>query len=78
MIGTGLIRAPLGRKRIWPVAIAGLIVSQVVLCPAFSGALNKPDAKVGTRSQAMRAVGQAVSVTAARRIQPADGDSTRS
>ena len=50
MIGTGLFRAPLARKRIWLTAIAGLTLSQVVaVTPAFSAALKKPDAKVGTR-----------------------------
>ena len=50
MIGTGLFRAPLARKRIWLTAIAGLTLGQVVaVTPAFSAVLNKPDAKVGVR-----------------------------
>jgi hypothetical protein len=65
MIGTGLMRAPRGRRPIWPVAIAGLVVGQVLLCtPAMAGAARTPDAAIGTRSLVNCGGGiQAVNVT---------------
>lgn len=65
MIGTGLMRAPRGRWPLWPVAIAGLVVGQVLLsAPAMAGAARTPDATLGTRSLVNCGGGiQAVNVT---------------
>jgi Peptidase A4 family len=65
MIGTGLMRAPRGRWSIWPVAIAGLVVSQVILtAPALAGAARSPDATIGARTLVNCGGGiQAVNVT---------------
>jgi hypothetical protein len=65
MIGTGLMRAPRGRRPIWPIAIAGLVVSQVLLtAPALAGAARTPDSTIGVRSLVNCGGGiQAVNIT---------------
>ncbi len=65
MIGTGLMRAPGGRGPLWPAAIAGLVVSQVLLiAPALAGTARTPDATIGTASLLNCGGGvQAVNVT---------------
>ncbi len=65
MIGTGLMRVPRRRRPSWPIALAGLVVSQVVLtAPALAAAARTPDSAVGARSVVNCGGGiKAVSVT---------------